>query len=144
MSAALLDQRTTTPSDVPVIYSRPAGTGQQPRTTPAREAHTLELVRELAAVFEGACAAALGGRKWFSHFEQWLWSARSDAADCSDRVAAVLPPKPAAAATDELHAKLCRTGMDGADAQAVCATLVAKATETARRAGAECKAASRP
>ena len=138
----MLDQRTTTPSDVPVIFSRPAGAGP-PRATPALEAHRLELVRELAAAFQQACATALGGRKWFSHFEQWLWSARSDSAECADGVAPVLPLNPAAAATEELHAKLVRTGMDSTDAQAVCAKLGAKAAELARGANVMSSGGSR-
>ena len=43
---------------------------------PALEAAQLEAVRKLASAFEAKCAHVLGGRKWFSHFEAWLWTSR--------------------------------------------------------------------
>ena len=69
-ASGLLDLRSDLAADVAVAV----GSGSDDcamATHPAREARRLRSVRELAACFEKSAASALGGRKWFAHFETW-------------------------------------------------------------------------
>ena len=84
--------------------------------SPALAAAELAAVRQLAQAFEECCARPLGGRKWFSHFEAWLWASRA----CGSMPVPVLT---AASDEPELLRKLTCSGMDAAAAAALCGQL---------------------
>ena len=127
MATAQIDLRRSTVSDIPVLWSRLSS--PPPPTGPRLEAARLQAVRELATTFREACAATLGGRKWFAHFENWLWAARGD--DVGP--APVLPATPAAAASAELRDKLVRAGLEAAAAEQACRRIAARSAELAGR-----------
>ena len=128
----MLDSRVSTSSDIPIT----TGASHSPtvRTHPALEASRLSAVRELAADFNASCGAALGGRKWFSHFETWLWAART-AAGAS---APVLPAQSAYNANAELEQKLVRAGMSAEEASRAVSRLASRATQLAQRSDTVC------
>ena len=112
---------------------------------PAPQAAALEAARlaamlELARCFEEKCAKTLGGRKWFSHFEQWLWSSRALSCDSADQsevqVVPVLPSPAAAAAGEELRRKLTRAGLRHHEAAHMSEHLERRATELAEEVAA--------
>ena len=92
---------------------------------PGLEAARLAAVRQLSKVFENRCAALLGGRKWFSHFESWLWSSRAALMSDANPV-----PILCASATDaELLRKLCAAGAGEAEATKLCEDLSSLASK---------------
>ena len=112
---------------------------------PAPQAAALEAARlaamlELARCFEENCAKTLGGRKWFSHFEQWLWSSRALSCDSGDQsevqVVPVLPSPAAAAAGEELRRKLTRAGLRYHEASHMSEHLERRASELAEEVAA--------
>ena len=84
---------------------------------PALEAAQLEAVRKLASAFEAKCAHVLGGRKWFSHFEAWLWTSRGTI-ELQD--AKAVPVLLVNANDIELIRKLSAAGVGPADAASMC------------------------
>ncbi|CAE8641302.1 unnamed protein product, partial [Polarella glacialis] len=81
----------------------------------ATEAALLRAMEELAAKFEASCGSQLGGRKWFAHFEQWLWSRRASTAQrpgSRGGSASVLPRGLAARRDPALERKLERAGLE--------------------------------
>ena len=122
--AATLDLRATMPGNTPVQFAALPGAGLS-APDPAREARLLRAVRSLAQSFAQSAAEQLGGRKWFSHFESWLWAARAKTS--SGGVVPPLPPAVADAASAELSRKLVRSGMGEPEAARLCSELAGKA-----------------
>ena len=91
--------------------------------SPALEAARLEAVRQLAQAFEKRCAATIGGRKWFSHFESWLWASR--ASTMLD--AGPVPVVHGVADDDELLRKLVAAGVEEPEAISICKGLAEEA-----------------
>jgi phosphorylated CTD-interacting factor 1 len=91
---------------------------------PEREATQLLAVRKLGDAFQQKLGKILGGRKWFVHFESWLWSSRASAMQS----AAPVPVLCAKADDDELLRKLERAGLSSADARAACFQLADRAS----------------
>ena len=126
----LLDMRNGLATDVVVAMESEAVVDSAQRARPGREARRLQSVRALAACFEQSAASALGGRKWFSHFEAWLWAARAEGVGLT--ALGVVPVLPSAvtvggAACSELHRKLVRAGQTTGGAEAICSALVQRA-----------------
>eukprot|EP00966_Prymnesium_polylepis_P303010 6999709-Prymnesium_polylepis.1 len=88
--SGLLDDRGALPTDVPAQLGGPLPAASLGPSSTAAEARQLEAVRALSSSFEKAAAQALGGRKWFTHFESWLWAARAEGIDSGDAFAAAV------------------------------------------------------
>lgn len=96
----------------------------------SRESNLLKAADALAGRFEASCSKILGGRKWFAHFEQWLWACRS-ASPGTRAAVPVLPQHGAALREPELERKLSRAGAAAATCRSVGAQLARACTELA-------------
>ncbi|KAL1520120.1 hypothetical protein AB1Y20_023592 [Prymnesium parvum] len=150
--AGLLDARGQLRSDISLDLTLPSGTALcTPPRAPAdhaepdaaAEARRLHAVQALAAHFERTVAPLLGGRKWFSHFEAWLWAARAEescraGAEPPGAPVSVLPSgvAPRGAASQELELKLIRAGQPDGAARQVCAQLAREASRLASQLAA--------
>lgn len=88
------------------------------QSSPAAEAAAVQAVQQLGVAFQEFCGRILGGRKWFAHFEQWLWSVRQPSS--------VVPVLPLMTTDTELKRKLLRTGCDAARVRKIFLDLQAK------------------
>jgi len=94
-----------------------------PRRSTAVEAALVKATSSLGTSFQELCAKRLGGRKWFAHFEQWLWARRGAEAGGAAGAMPVLPSGPTAVEDPELAGKLVRAGASEADAATACRRL---------------------
>lgn len=127
LGTALWDMRQL-PADCAASFREAAySVAKLPPSSPVREAALVRATEALAKMFEATCASTLGGRKWFAHFEQWLWSRRAaEATGATVAVAAVMPVLPTgmcARCDPELERKLARAGCSGGEARRSCAAL---------------------
>lgn len=113
--------------------SRPASSQKALAVAAAREAAQLKAAEALSAAFEETCGKVLGGRKWFAHYEQWLW-ARRGACSVGSSVP-VFPAGPAACRDPELERKLQRAGTSAQDARALCDRLGRRCEELVAQVG---------
>ena len=128
----------------------PRGAGGWCGTGAAEEAARLRAVSRLSKAFEEVCGGeALLGKRWASHFEQWLFAARAACDRASSRQRkgeelcdAVIPYSDAAQADGELQRKLQAAGLPKAAARQKCAALGKAAVAAARRVATDVAAAA--
>ena len=96
---------------------------------PRTEAARLKAVQQLSETFNALCGQALGGRKWFTHFELWLWAGRA----CALGDAASVAVLPSASGDAELVRKLMRADVSESEALEVCAKLRARKEDLLRQ-----------
>ena len=110
---------------------RPALAQRNSSLTPSSSAAIVRATIVLGEVFQELCGKKLGGRKWFAHFEQWLWSRRGAEITETEAVA-VLPSGPAVTQDEELEAKLVKAGVSKTDAVTLCRRLGEKSIQLSR------------
>ena len=130
----MIDTRARLASDVAVrvasssYIDEPSSGIATQGSNPALEAARLRAIQSLGKVFTSSCAA-LGSRKFFAHYETWLWASRTGRSSMVDSVrdvgavVPVVPERAGEAARAELLRKLVKAGESEASAQAACDAL---------------------
>ena len=119
----LLDDRVQTATDIPIRLGDPAVKHSAP--SPRIEAARLLAVRQLAELFRTKCAA-LGSKKYYAHFEAWLWTARGQGEHGSGGHVVPVLPMSVTHAWEELKLKLMRHGVSENEAVAACEAIAAR------------------
>ena len=118
---SLLDERRKNNSDVPIRVAPSSSFNTIIASSPALEAARLRAIWRLGERFRETCSA-LGSKRYFSHFETWLWAARAGAG-LDGSCVPVIPAPGGVVARAELSRKLTSAGATEADARAACDAL---------------------
>ena len=74
----------------------------------------------LAEEFENKCNTYLKSKKWYKHWESWLWNARGTLDRGIVHIDPILPDKVCNTANEALQRKLCNAGASNAEGIRIC------------------------
>jgi len=95
------------------------------------EAARHKAVSSLSGVFQELCTPYFNPKRWYKHFESWLWHQR--AISGASNTDSVLPDTPACTVDYELCRKLVKNGATVENAAAICRTIGEKSTFLSRK-----------